>query len=343
MPQPRLTLKRAVRLAKFLLNVAAGGASVATVLSLAGNLWWVFELFEHPRPQYCLILIVAIVVGGISRQAWSFVWCLPLLLNLVLIVPLFFSSPQGSYLQPANLIPGSTLRLLLVNLDHQNQDTSPAIQYIESQNIDVVLLQEVTSRWLSTLQSNLSRYRVATSLPRENSTGVAMLVPTTPSKSVEIVATQIVELPPNSGAPLVETTLRWGGKEVVILGLSIARPRNRDSSAFQQVEFDAAAKWSLRQQRQDKRDVVVMGDFNTTPWSDRFRKFLQDSDLRNSLRGFGLQPTWHAALPSPLMIAIDHCLHSQSITTINRASGSNIGSDHLPLFVELRRGFQSSN
>jgi hypothetical protein len=35
------------------------------------------------------------------------------------------------------------------------------------------------------------------------------------------------------------------------------------------------------------------------------------------------------------MMAIAHGLHSQSITTINRTTGSNIGSDHLPLFVEL--------
>jgi endonuclease/exonuclease/phosphatase family metal-dependent hydrolase len=166
-----------------------------------------------------------------------------------------------------------------------------------------------------------------------------MLVPIASSKSVEIVGTQIIELPPNSGAPLIETTRRWGSREVVILGLSIARPHNRGSSAFQQVEFNAAAEWSLRQQRQEKREVVVMGDFNTTPWSGRYKQFLQDSDLRNSLRGFGLQPTWHAALPSPLMIAIDHCLHSPSIRTLNRATGANIGSDHLPLLVELRRSF----
>ncbi len=339
MPQSRVTLKQTVRLARILVHLAAAGAAIATVLGFAGSLWWVFQLLEHPRPQYCLILIIAIVVGGISRQAWSFAWCLPLFLNLTLLVPLFFTTPQDSYFAAANHVPGTTLRLLLVNLDHENQDTTSAIKYIDSQNVELVLLQEVTSRWLAVLQCNLSRYRVAMSLPRENSTGVAMLVPTTPSQSVEIVATQTLEMPPNSGQPLVETTLRWGGREVVILGLSIARPRNRDSSAFQQVEFDAAAEWSLRQQRQEKREVVVMGDFNSTPWSGRFRKFQQDSHLRNSLRGFGLQPTWHASLPSPLMVAIDHCLHSQSITTINRATGSNIGSDHLPLFVELRRDF----
>src|SRR4028118_1291635 len=121
-------------------------------------------------------------------------------------------------------------------------------------------------------------------------------------------------------------------RSLQILSLSVARP---NQSNFQAVEFDAAAKWSLRQQQENKREVVVIGDFNSTPWSGRFRKFLHDANLRNSQRGFGLQPTWSASLPSVLMIAIDHCLHSQSITTISRATGVNIDSDHLPLFVEL--------
>jgi endonuclease/exonuclease/phosphatase (EEP) superfamily protein YafD len=336
MPKPRVTLHRVVSSARFLLDVAAGGAAIATILGFAGSLWWVFEVFEYPRPQYCLILVAALVVGGISRRAWSFVWCLPLLLNLALIVPLFFTSAQGSHLEQANRIPGSTLRLLHANLDHQNKDTTQAIQYIEAQDVDLVLLQEVTSRWLASLKSHLSRYQVITSLPLENSHGLAMLVPVKPSKPVEIVATQIIDLPSYSEQPLLETTIRWGGREVVILSLSVVRPLSRDSSAFQQVEFDAAANWSLRQQKKDGREVVVIGDFNNTSWSGRFRKFLHDSDLRNSQRGFGLQPTWSASLPSVLMIAIDHCLHSKSITTINRATGSNIGSDHLPLFVELR-------
>lgn len=339
MPQPKAPFNRVLRSAKFLLNVAAGGASIATLLSFAGNLWWVFELMEHFRPQYCLILVTALVVGGISRQVWCFAWCLPLALNLVLIVPLFLSPAGGAnFSTQANRIPSNnTLRLLHVNLDHDNQDTNRAIRYIEAQNADLVLLQEVTPRWMIELESHLSRYRVLKSFPRENSTGQAMLVPATPSQLVEVAATQVLELPPKSGQPLLEATLRWGGREVVILSLSIIRPRNRETSAFQDVEFGAAAQWSLRQQNKEGREIVVIGDFNSTPWSGRFRSFRHNSNLVNSLRGFGLQPTWHSILPSPLMIAIDHCLHSKSLSTINRFTGSNIGSDHLPLFVELRR------
>ncbi|MEW6499165.1 MAG: endonuclease/exonuclease/phosphatase family protein [Cyanobacteriota bacterium] len=337
MPQSKLTLNRAVSSAKFLLNVAAGAASIATILGFAGSLWWVFELLEHPRPQYCLILVAAIIVGGISRQAWSFAWCLPLVLNLALIVPLFFTSAQGFQLAQAFSPEGDTLRMIHVTLDNENPDTTPAIQYIESQDVELILLLEVTPKSLSKLESALSRYRVVASEPRENSHGSAMLVPIKPSKPIEVVATQIVHLPEGSVRPMLEATIRWGGKEVAILSIQLTRPQSVGTSAFQKVEFDAVADWSIRQQKESKREVVAIGDFNSTPWSGRFREFLHQTNLRNSQRGFGLEPTWHAILPSPLMIAIDHCLHSKSITTINRATGPNIGSDHLPIFVELQR------
>jgi endonuclease/exonuclease/phosphatase (EEP) superfamily protein YafD len=336
MPQSQVALNQAVNLAQIVLNVVAGGASIATILGFAGSLWWVFELLEHPRPQYCLILVAAIVVGGISRQAWSFVWCLPLVLNLALIVPLFFPSAPGFQLAHA-FSPGDRLRMIHVTLDNENPDTTPAIEYIESQDVDVILLLEVTPKSLSNLQSSLSRYRIVASEPRENSHGSAMLVPNEPSKSIEVLATQIVHLPERSDRPMLEAMIRWGGQEVAILGIQLIRSRNSGSSAFQTVEFDAIADWSIRQHQEGKREVIAIGDFNSTPWSGRFREFLNQTNLRNSQRGFGLQPTWHAILPSPLMIAIDHCLHSQSMTTVNRATGPNIGSDHLPIFVELQR------
>src|SRR4028119_311341 len=284
MPKPRATLQRVLSSARFLLNVAGGGAAVATILGFAGSRWWVFELLEHLSPPSSLCVVLGRVVGRIARRAWSFVWCFPLVLNLALIVPLFFTSAQGSHLEQANRAPNSTFRLLYANLDHDNKDTSRAVQYIESQDVNLVLLQEVTSRWLTKLKSDLSRYRVVTSFPRENSTGMAMLVPITPSKSVEIVATQLLELPLTSGQPFLEPPTRWRDTEVVILSLSIIRPQNRDTSAFQDVEFNAAADWSLRQQKKDGREVVIIGDFNSTPWSGRFRKFLHDKIGRASCR-----------------------------------------------------------
>lgn len=281
---------------------------------------------EHFRAQYCLILIPAIIIGAISHQSWCFIWCVPLALNLALILPLFFTSGQ------VQASPKNALKILHANLDHDNQDTTKAIEYIKSQKLDLVLLQEVTAKWLTAIETNLSQYQIIKSLPLENSQGWAMLLPIKSSQLFEILATQIIKLPAYSNRALLEIIIRWGNREVAILSFSVARP---GESNFQAVEFKEAAQWSLRQQKENKREVIVIGDFNSTPWSSRFRKFQQDSNLRNSQRGFGLQPTWQSGLPSVLMIAIDHCLHSQSITTTKRHIGSNIGSDHLPLVVEL--------
>ena len=308
-----------------LLYLAASCAAIASLLGFAGSLWWIFELLEHFRPQYCLILIAAIIVSGIFRQPLRLIWCLPLALNLALILPLFFSSTQ------INPSAKNTLKILHANLDHDNSSTTPARQYLKSQDADLILLQEVTSKWLTALES-MPQYQVVQSLPLENSQGWAMMKQIKLDQSFEIVSTKIVKLPTYSNRPLLEIIIRWKNREVAILSFSAARP---NQSNFQAVEFNEAAQWSLRQQKENKREVIVIGDFNSTPWSGRFRKFQQDSNLHNSQRGFGLQPTWNASLPSVLMVAIDHCLHSQSITTINRATGSNIGSDHLPLFVEL--------
>jgi endonuclease/exonuclease/phosphatase (EEP) superfamily protein YafD len=54
----------------------------------------------------------------------------------------------------------------------------------------------------------------------------------------------------------------------------------------------------------------------------------------NSLDGFGLQPTWPAGQPW-FAIPIDHLLHSDQLTTVERSTGPANGSDHRPIEVTL--------
>ncbi|WP_156331431.1 endonuclease/exonuclease/phosphatase family protein [Planktothricoides sp. SR001] len=76
-----------------------------------------------------------------------------------------------------------------------------------------------------------------------------------------------------------------------LLSLHTIRSRSQDTSAYQEIEFSAAAQWSQRQLKAN-REVIIIGDFNSTPWSDRFRQFVRrcsaprhmprSSDLINS-------------------------------------------------------------
>ena len=71
---------------------------------------------------------------------------------------------------------------------------------------------------------------------------------------------------------------------------------------------------------------------NTTPWSAAFQPL--NEELLNSMNGFGWQPTYPAGA-GLLMLPIDHLLHSGHLTTVDRSTGPDLGSDHLPLIVTV--------
>jgi endonuclease/exonuclease/phosphatase (EEP) superfamily protein YafD len=312
-----------------LLHFAAAFGAIASFLGLAEQLWWGFELLDHPRPQYCLALVAGLFVGLYLRQRWAIVWLIPLTLNLVLLAPLFFSPPNVD-----RSITAPSLRLLHANLDRHNSSPELAIQYLRQQSVDLLFLQEVTPAWLTRIQAELPQYRVVKAEALDNSLGSAVLVPQR-REGVEIEQVRVIHLPAESDRPLLETTVIVEGKPWVILSYHVIRSRSAQTSAYQQLEFNALANWS-RSQLQLQRHVVVLGDFNSTPWSDRLRKLERQSQLVNSQRGFGLQPTWSASFPPLMKIAIDHCFHSRSLVTTQRTIGSNIGSDHFPVQVELK-------
>ncbi|MDY6939157.1 MAG: endonuclease/exonuclease/phosphatase family protein [Cyanobacteriota bacterium] len=316
-----------VKFARILLNLAAIGAGLVTFCGLFGNIWWVFELLDHPRGQYCLILLGAIAVNTISQTRWVWVLLVPLALNLALILPLFLPSatpPQSA----------ETLRVLHLNLDRHNTNFTGVARYIEQTDADIVFLQEVTPTWLTEIESQVSRYEVRLSRAQNDTQGVALLVPVEPFADIEIVNTQIIHLPERSTRPLIETQIRWENTDTVLLSLHVIRSRNAGTSDYQKIEFASVARWSQEQAAQN-RQAIVIGDFNSTPWSDRLRQLLGTSGLTNSLAGWGLHTTWPAYLPPPLRIPIDLCLHSPSLATLSRKIGPPLGSDHLPLWVEF--------
>lgn len=80
---------------------------------------------------------------------------------------------------------------------------------------------------------------------------------------------------------------------------------------------------------------IVVGDLNTSPLAASFRRFVAESGLVDAAQGFGWQATWPAALGQPLRIRLDHVLHSRDLGVAHFAVGPRIGSDHLPIVVDL--------
>jgi endonuclease/exonuclease/phosphatase (EEP) superfamily protein YafD len=83
--------------------------------------------------------------------------------------------------------------------------------------------------------------------------------------------------------------------------------------------------------------VILVGDLNTTPWSPAFKDLLQATGLQNSMKGFGIQPTWPTTIPL-FWIPLDHLLHSPDFHVKSRKTGPHVGSDHFPVEVRLSLG-----
>jgi endonuclease/exonuclease/phosphatase (EEP) superfamily protein YafD len=81
---------------------------------------------------------------------------------------------------------------------------------------------------------------------------------------------------------------------------------------------------------------ICVGDLNITPWSPYYRSFVERTKLVNVRNGFGLLPSWPTFLFFKcLMLPLDHCLVSDDIRVADAQTGEPIGSDHLPLIVEI--------
>jgi endonuclease/exonuclease/phosphatase (EEP) superfamily protein YafD len=79
---------------------------------------------------------------------------------------------------------------------------------------------------------------------------------------------------------------------------------------------------------------AILGDLNTSPWSPFFLALLEQSSLNNARDGFGILPTWPTFFV-PAMIPLDHCLVSPGTRVRHIRTGPDIGSDHLPLIIDL--------
>lgn len=123
-----------------------------------------------------------------------------------------------------------------------------------------------------------------------------------------------------------------GGSALRAVATHPLPPAGREYSRWRNEQRDALATYG-----QSSQPVLLLGDLNTTPWNCHFRRLLKRSGLRNSARGYGVQPTW-PNLPAPLRIPIDHCLHSDEIFVVDRRVGPDVSSDHYPVIVEFVLG-----
>lgn len=321
-------------------SILARGAGVLalapSLLAFLGGNGWRFFLWEQLRPPFALVLVAAAAIAAWERSwRWMGLWLAGAAMNLALLVPLFlpWRGPDGA--DPAVGPLGPELRLLHVNVLVTHPEPDRLLDWIDRQERDLIFLHEFTPAWRRQVESRAGRYRLALSMPRPEPSGIAVLVPAEDPRW-ELRSARILQMSMIWGErPVAEVVLARDGIEIAILGLHAARPISRRESVVQQQDDRFAAAWATEQRLAGRRAILI-GDFNTTPWSSRFRRLMVAGGLRDTLRGRGYQGSWPSSAPAFLRLPIDHALVSDRLRVLSRRLGPNLGSDHLPLLLTLQ-------
>ncbi len=290
-----------------------GVVAVATVVGFLGAWWWLFDIAANFRVQ---LLVLAVVVGAsgaaFDRRVVA-VAAVAALLNGIVVLPLAFESGREA-------APGPRLHVLSFNVQTSNPNKQAVMDYFAESGADVIFILESSIDWeRAALRAGLP-YEIFTTRPADRVFGITVLT------------AQGVTVAPRRMGPesAVEVRLPFGGDELAILAIHPPSPISPSRAAARDAALADAAEWAAVQ----TGPTAVIGDLNATPWSHAFRSLVDDGDLTNSMRGYGLQPTWPAN-NWLLLVPIDHALISADLVAAERYTGPRLGSDHRPLHVVL--------
>ena len=290
----------------------------ATLLGFFGRFFWFFDLFSHFRVQYAVTLtVLGFILLFVKFRQFAGAVLLMATINITALAPMYFEKPEPLINQ------SDTICAMLINVNSHTGSPFQVLQYVREIDPDILVLEEVSSRWIKTLkmiQKQFPNYRVRY---REDNFGIG-LFSKLPLEECQIEIIGAAEVPTIVAVVNAPREIRLN-----LLATHPVPPAGAKYSAWRNLQLQ-----NLPDFVDSSKPTVLLGDLNVTPWSFHFKKLLRETGLIDSARGKGFQPTWPSYNPL-LQIPIDHFLHSCSIKIVKRSIGKDVGSDHYPVIVDF--------
>jgi len=208
-------------------------------------------------------------------------------------------------------------KILQANLLKTNTDPALFLRLVGKENPDLIACCEVSTPMAIALREMEKDYPHQQLALDESGYGVAVLSKF-PFAGIENMK------PPTARA----TSIVFNIRNTTFISLHTVTPVA--DIAARDAELEA-----LAERFRGTAPLVVLGDFNATPWCPAMRRLCTALKLRNARLGLGISPTWPQWLPKQLRLPIDHVLVSKGITVGSFTTGSFTGSDHLPTITTL--------
>ena len=311
--------------------------TILTIFGFLGQVWWAFDLASHFRLQYFIVLVV-LVIFFIKAKKWKStgVGLFFGVVNFILI------SPYIGIISSVTEENQSEIRILSMNLSHNNSSYKKAKLFIRETQPSVLILQELSNSWENALGETLAQFPYYVKILENTMYGVDFPIPNflIPKEKLFIGLYShlpferfMIDRPDDFPISYIRGSFKFKEKVFTLFGVHLTSPVGKYRTDLRNKELASLAE----KIQKNSQPTVVIGDFNITPWSPHFEEFIQKTRLRDTRKGMGVYPTWQAQFP-PLAIPIDHGLTSDGIKVDSFSLGASFGSDHLPIILDFSIG-----
>ncbi|MFA6024266.1 MAG: endonuclease/exonuclease/phosphatase family protein [Candidatus Gracilibacteria bacterium] len=297
---------------KKLLIISSIGFVLLQIILFSAQASWFFELFTHYAHYYAM-LTGLLLLATLQKKYWT----------LALLFSTFFSIHAGTlapYLQAHTEVAtqDQNLTVLASNFYYTNTQFEELFPVLQKENPDLFIIHEANADWETGLTLFQEDYPHQALTQKTGVHGIAM-ASRIPGSFKEIpLGTEVgLEFTPEDAS-------------YHILGVHPMAPLTAAWAAERNTQFQDLVAYT----KASPVPILIMGDFNATPWSPHFIDLLKNASLQDARVGFGLIPTWHAH-NLLFQLPIDHALLSSGWEVLDFHAADRLSADHLPIVVRL--------
>ncbi len=302
---------------------------------------WLVRGWDFPRVHVavaCLVVLAMLAALALFR-GWRI--DIPIAGALLLAALAWQASRIAPYtrLWPTTVAGSSApadLRVLVANLEVDNDRHDEVAGMIEDTDPDVLLLIEIDSVWADALAPLRERFGRHADDVREDGLGIAFW------SKLPLVGAEVRELVSEKRPSIHAAVELEGGRRINIVGVHPTPPglRRDHDGDDQDGRYDSRIRDAelvlVARQIADRADGawIVAGDFNDVAWSRTTRLFQELSGLRDPRVGRGFYNTYHARYRL-LRYPVDHVFVSPGFAVADMRRLEIPGSDHFAILADL--------
>jgi len=306
---------------------------VVTTLTGFARSWWVFDGLTHFRAQYAVFgLLLAAGLGALRSLRATVVAAVALVIALA-HGWIWWDVPAAPR---TKLCAGQELSAIGFNLKWSNPRPDAAVAALRKFAPDLLAVSENTTEWKRRLEALRDELPYHSSDPAESAANPALY-----SRLFVVDAETVWPFAAEANSSSIvlrraATTYSYDfvhvhledGRQLAVFAVHAPGPGSRREQGLRNryLAHLAAAVAKI------DGPVVVLGDFNTSPWSPAYRDLVTAGGLTSASGGhIATWPVWFA----PFRVPIDHILVRGPVTVLDATRGPDLGSDHFPVLARL--------